>query len=119
MGNCKGSFGGCQGQPLARPWHLLISSFGLTALPPLLVCLLYLGYCLYSLPYCPLSLTPYVIHARLACSLLYILAICFTEAALKFLYTYIISTIFCNYINYTFKGNTVYNIFILLKQAVA
>src|SRR6266567_2939077 len=31
---CKGSFGGCQGQPSARPWHLLIRSLGLAALPP-------------------------------------------------------------------------------------
>src|SRR6266571_670361 len=31
---CKGSFGGRQGQPLARPWHLLIRSLGLAALPP-------------------------------------------------------------------------------------
>src|SRR6266700_549806 len=32
--NCKGSFGGRQGQPSARPWHLLIRSLGLAALPP-------------------------------------------------------------------------------------
>src|SRR6266700_8005304 len=31
---CKGSFGGRQGQPSARPWHLLIRSLGLAALPP-------------------------------------------------------------------------------------
>jgi len=30
--HCKESFGGCQGQPSARPWHLLISSLGLAAL---------------------------------------------------------------------------------------
>jgi hypothetical protein len=29
---CKGSFGGCQGQPSARPWHLLLRSLGLAAL---------------------------------------------------------------------------------------
>src|SRR6266702_7331283 len=53
----KGSFGGCQGQPSARPWHLLIRSLGLAALPPPSVRLLYVGYCLYSLPYRPLSST--------------------------------------------------------------
>ena len=81
VGRCKGSFGGCQGQPLARPWHLLISSLGLTALPPSSVCLSpVLGYCLpYALPYRPLPSTPYVIHARLACSLPYTLAICLTN----------------------------------------
>src|SRR6266702_2033188 len=26
---CKGSFGGCQGQPSARPWHLLKDPSGL------------------------------------------------------------------------------------------
>ena len=40
------------------------------------------------------------------------------EAALKSLRTYIISTISYNYINYTFEGNTVYNILISLKKAV-
>ena len=40
-------------------------------------------------------------------------------AALRSLRTYIISTISYNYIKYTFKGNTVYNILTSLKQAVA
>src|SRR6266576_2278093 len=31
---CKGSFGGCQGQPSARPWHLLIAPLGLQPFPP-------------------------------------------------------------------------------------
>src|SRR6266702_7273238 len=70
--NCKGSFGGCQGQPSARPWHLLLRSLGRAALlSSSSVRLLYEGYCLSSLPYRPLPSTPYVIHARLACSLPY------------------------------------------------
>ncbi len=77
--SCKGSFGGCQGQPSARPWHLLLRSLGLTAL--------------LSSSSVRFSLSPYegiayptlyhivlfhrlpVIHARLACSLPYALAI--------------------------------------------
>ena len=51
---CKGSFGGCQGQPSARPWHLLLRSLVL-----FIGSSLYLGYCLpYSLPYRPLPSTP-------------------------------------------------------------
>src|SRR6266702_1519303 len=56
---CKGSFGGCQGQPSARPWHLLIRSLGLAALlSSSSVRLLYEGYCLPSLSYRPLPSTP-------------------------------------------------------------
>ena len=81
-GQCKGSFGNCQSQPSARPYHLFIS-LGLTALPPSSVCLSsVLGYCLpYLLLYHPLPSTPYVIHAWLACSLPYTLAICLTAKA--------------------------------------
>src|SRR6266700_5017750 len=58
-GYCTGSFGGCQGQPSARPWHLLLRSLGLTVLlSSSSVRLLYVGYCLYSLPYRPLPSTP-------------------------------------------------------------
>ena len=41
------------------------------------------------------------------------------EAALKSLRTYIISTISRDYIDYTFEGNTVYNVLVSLKEAVA
>ena len=41
------------------------------------------------------------------------------EAALKSLRTYIISTISRDYIDYTFEGNTVYDVLVSLKQAVA
>ena len=71
----KGSFSGCQGQPLASPWHLLISSLKLTALPSLSV-RLRTRYChTYSLPYCPLPSTLLITHAQLACSLPYTQAI--------------------------------------------
>jgi len=54
----KGSFSGCQGQPSARPWHLLIWSLVLVALPPPLVRLSpVLGYCLPSFLYRPLPST--------------------------------------------------------------
>src|SRR6266581_1334563 len=64
--NCKGSFGGCQGQPSARPWHLLKDPSGLQpSCPPhrfvslSLSLSLYSGYCLpYSLPYRPFPSTP-------------------------------------------------------------
>src|SRR5882762_1955254 len=75
---CKGSFGGCQGQPLARPWHLLIVPLGLQPFPP---------HRFVSLSLFPLRLLPTLItissssidspvtHARLACSLPYTWAI--------------------------------------------
>src|SRR6266571_3418579 len=69
---CKGSFGGCQGQPSARPWHLLLRSLGLAALlssSSVRLCTRGIAYpthyhivLFHRLP---------VIHARLACSLPY------------------------------------------------
>ncbi|OCK97582.1 uncharacterized protein K441DRAFT_547678 [Cenococcum geophilum 1.58] len=41
------------------------------------------------------------------------------EAALRFLRTYIISTTSRDYIDYAFDGNTVYDILVSLKQAIA
>ena len=73
---CKGSFGGCQGQPLARPWHLLIRSLGLAVLPPPSVRLSVLGVLptlLFTIS--SSSIDSPMIHARLAYSLLYTLAI--------------------------------------------
>src|SRR6266705_3792548 len=57
---CKGSFGGCQGQPSARPWHLLKDPSGLQPSCPPHRFVSVRGYCLpYSLPYRPLPSTPY------------------------------------------------------------
>src|SRR6266702_8468000 len=99
---CKGSFGGCQGQPSARPWHLLIIPWAYSPLVLLIGSSLYSGYCptlyhvvlFHRLPCdsCSACLLPTVhlairlthivlfyrlpvIHARLACSLPYTLAI--------------------------------------------
>jgi hypothetical protein len=65
---CKGSFGGCQGQPLARPWHLLIDPSGLQPFPPHRFVSLQ-GYCLITTS--SSSIDSPVTHARLACSLSY------------------------------------------------
>ena len=55
---CKGSFGGCQGQPSARPWHLLIDPSGLQPFPPhRFVSLSSLRLLPTSLPYRPLPST--------------------------------------------------------------
>ena len=60
-GQYKGTFGGGQAQPSARPWDLLISSLGLTVLPPLSVRLSLSLSCTRVLPYLllyrPLPLT--------------------------------------------------------------
>src|SRR6266702_2378738 len=78
--SCKGSFGGCQGQPSARPWHLLLRSLGLAALlssSSVRLCTRGIAYpthyhivLFHRLP---------VIHARLACSLPYTLSIRLTH----------------------------------------
>jgi hypothetical protein len=70
---CKGSFGGCQGQPSARPRHLLLRSLvlfiGSSPVRRLLPILIVIS---------SSSIDSLVIHARLACSLPYALAMCFT-----------------------------------------
>src|SRR6266404_1703307 len=72
--NCKGSFGGCQGQPSARPWHLLIAPLGLQPFPPhRFVSVLRLLPTLITIS--SSSINSPVTHARLACSLPYTWAI--------------------------------------------
>src|SRR6266571_1272901 len=75
---CKGSFGGCQGQPSARPWHLLLRSLGLAALlssSSVRFSLCTRGIAYPTLYHIVLFHRLPVIHARLACSLPYTLAI--------------------------------------------
>ena len=75
--HCLGALRGCQGQPLASPQHLLISTSGLQPFPPHRFVSVR-GYCLPLLPYRPLPSTLLITHARLTYSLPYTLAMCLT-----------------------------------------
>src|SRR5882762_1389021 len=73
---CKGSFGGYQGQPSARPWHLLIAPLGLQPFPPHRFVSLFPTRLLPTLiTISSSSIDSPVTHARLACSLPYTWAI--------------------------------------------
>ena len=68
----KGSFGGCQGQPSARPWHLLIDPSGLQPFPPhRFVSLMSTEAIAYLITISSSSIDSPVTYARLACSLPY------------------------------------------------
>src|SRR6266576_3300803 len=75
--DCKGSFGGCQGQPSARPWHLLIAPLGLQPFPPhrFVSLSLYTRLLPTLITISSSSIDSPVTHARLACSLPYTWAI--------------------------------------------
>src|SRR5882724_3774185 len=72
MYSCKGSFGGCQGQPSARPWHLLIVPW---AYSPSLLIGSSLPLQAIAYPHYHIVLFHRLSCARLACSLPYTWAI--------------------------------------------